>query len=211
MKLIYILILSIIYLSLINYVLVKFQLSLDKATQLEKHKLFLTGKNNKIPISGFIFFIPFVIYFLNYQSNDLIFFSLSIFLIGFLSDIKILKSPKFRLLIQISLIAIFAYCYPNLSISTKIEYFDNLNTNEIFRIFLVSICFLVLINGYNFIDGVNNLCSLNFLIILIILHIFANHIGYETKIINISYLIIPLIIFCIFNFFNKNFLGDGAA
>lgn len=211
MELFYISILSTFYLYGLNYILIKLKFSLDKATKFEKHKLFLTNQNYKIPVSGFIFFVPFVIFFLKDQNFNILFFTLAVFLIGFLSDIKILKSPKLRLIIQISLITIFVYLSSNLSISTRIDYLDTLNSNEIFRIFFVTICFLVLINGYNFIDGVNNLCSLNFLIVLIILYIFFRNNMYEKKFIDILYLIIPLSIFCFFNFFNKNFLGDGAA
>ena len=45
--------------------------------------------------------------------------------------------------------------------------------NNIFNIFIVSFFFLVLVNGYNFIDGVNNLSSLNFLIILIFIYLYV--------------------------------------
>lgn len=211
MELIFISILSILYLIILNHILIKFNFCLDKASYLEKHKLFLTDKGNKIPVSGFIFFIPFVCYFLRDQSIYFLIISFGIFVIGFLSDVKVFKSPKLRLVIQIFLILTFVYLFSDLKINTRIEYLDNLNSDEIYRIFLVTLCFLVLINGHNFIDGVNVLCSLNFVIILIISYFLLKNIGHEKDFVNIFYLIIPLIVFCFFNFYNKNFLGDGAA
>jgi UDP-N-acetylmuramyl pentapeptide phosphotransferase/UDP-N-acetylglucosamine-1-phosphate transferase len=70
---------------------------------------------------------------------------------------------------------------------------------------------MVLINGFNFIDGTNCLCSLNLLIITIftILVIEFLNIGYMNN--ELRILIIALLVFVFFNFFGKNFLGDGAV
>ena len=211
MNFLIILILCLVCLLSINYVLLRTDFCLDKATVNEKHKLLLSSNRQKIPISGFIFFLPCVLYFLK---NENIYFLLTIcifFLIGFLSDIKILKSPKIRLFFQIFLILVFAYFFSNLKILTRIDFLDHLNSYDLYRILFVSICFLVLINGYNFIDGVNSLSSLNFLLLIFILYLFSNQIGLKENFENVFYLIFPLIIFCSLNFFNKNFLGDGAV
>ena len=70
---------------------------------------------------------------------------------------------------------------------------------------------MVLINGFNLIDGTNCLCSLNFLIISVFIFFLMNKLNINFM--NLKYLIIiiSLSIFVIFNFFGKNFLGDGAA
>ena len=44
--------------------------------------------------------------------------------------------------------------------------------SEIFRVLITSFFIVVLINGYNFID-VNNLCSVNFLIVSFFLYFLA--------------------------------------
>ena len=70
---------------------------------------------------------------------------------------------------------------------------------------------MVLINGFNLIDGTNCLCTLNFFIISIFLYllikssniIFINH--------ELNIFILSLFVFLLLNFFGKNFLGDGAA
>ena len=41
------------------------------------------------------------------------------------------------------------------------------------RVLVCSFFIVVLINGFNFIDGVNNLCSMNFLLITIFLYFTA--------------------------------------
>ena len=66
-----------------------------------------------------------------------------------------------------------------------------------------------MINGFNFIDGVNVLSSLNIFIILLFYHLLYHNFAatIENKIFILSFCIL---IFIIFNLFGKNFLGDGA-
>jgi UDP-N-acetylmuramyl pentapeptide phosphotransferase/UDP-N-acetylglucosamine-1-phosphate transferase len=91
------------------------------------------------------------------------------------------------------------------------EIFDIFLQNKIFSIFFTSICLLVLINGSNFIDGVNNLLSGYYLIItILIIYIFIQK---EIKIDfdYYYYLLISLSVFYIFNMFNKIYLGDSGS
>ena len=62
-----------------------------------------------------------------------------------------------------------------------------------------------------FIDGVNNLCSLNFLIILIFIFLISRELNafYIEKFVFI--LILSMAVFVLFNFYGKNFLGDGGV
>ena len=83
--------------------------------------------------------------------------------------------------------------------------------NDNLRIFIISFFFLVLINGFNFIDGVNNLCSLNFLIVLIFLFFLSMDINIKIFNKEIYSLLLFLLVFVIFNFFGKNFLGDSGV
>ena len=67
-----------------------------------------------------------------------------------------------------------------------------------------------MINGYNFIDGVNNLASLNILIVSIFIYLLINAAGvFEFKY-TINLALISIFVFVLFNFFGKNFLGDGG-
>jgi len=199
------------YIYLINFFSKKYDIFLDRPSVTEKHKLLLTKKNDQIPLSGFFYFIPpiFIILF----KADLFTFIVCVafFVLGFLSDIKVAKSPKLRLLIQFILLIIYLYFNKQLIIDTRIDFLNELMNNNFFRIFIASFFFLVLINGYNFIDGVNNLSSLNFLIVIFFLYLLSNNLNLEFYNFKIELLIISLIIFVSFNFFGKNYLGDGAV
>ena len=199
------------YLYLINFFSKKYDVFIDKPSQLEKHKLLLTQKNDQTPLSGFFYFIPFV--FIILIEADLLTFTVCIafFILGFLSDIKVAKSPKLRLLIQFILLTIYLYFNSQIIIDTRIDILSDLMNNNIFRIFITSFFFLVLINGYNFIDGVNNLSSLNFLIVIFFLCLVSNDLKIEFYNSKIELLIMSLIVFVLFNFFGKNYLGDGAV
>ena len=164
--------LSTIYLFFLNTFLKKNNFCLDKASNYEKHKILLE-LNDKTPLSGSFFFLP-IVFFISYQINIIFsFVCFLFFLIGLLSDLKITNSPKIRFLAQFFVVIIYLSLSKNLQIITRIEFLNNLMNNEIFRILITSFFIVVLINGFNFIDGVNNLCSLNFLIILIFLYLLA--------------------------------------
>ena len=87
-----------------------------------------------------------------------------------------------------------------------------LSKNNLLRIFLLSICFLFIINGSNFIDGYNGLLLIQFTIILIILIIINfNYYNFELLFISFLFLSISLSLL-LFNFPRaKLFLGDSGS
>ncbi len=195
------------FLLIINFILKKFSLSLDKISSGENHKSLLRS-DNSTPLSGTYFFLP-IILFLFYQIDIiLVIFCSLIFLLGLLSDIKIVSSYKLRLISQFLLLSFLFFISKEFVIITRISFLDNLMNYELTRILVCVFFFMVLINGFNFIDGANCLCSLNLLIITIFIFLLIHNlnINYEVKI-----LVLSLIIFLLFNFFGKNFLGDGGA
>lgn len=200
--------LATLYLYSLNFFQIKYKICLDKISINEKHKS-LANINNTTPLSGSFFFIPIFI-FLFYKSDPLfLIFSGFIFCIGLLSDLKQLSSPKVRLFIQLILISIFVILNKNIIIDFRSEYINNFFQSNFARIFIVSFLFLVLINGFNFIDGVNTLSSLNIFIVLIFYQLL--YYDFETAINDkIFILSLCILIFITFNFFGKNFLGDGA-
>jgi len=200
---------SSIFLLILNYFLIKNNIFIDRISFKEKHKKLLS-LNNEVPLSGGLYFFPFI-FILYYPKNYLFLIICGLFIcLGFLSDLKIADSPKVRLLIQTVLLIIFLFFSKDIEIDTRIKFFNNLMKYEFLRILIISFFFLVLINGFNFIDGVNNLSSLNFLIILFFVFLLSKEFN-NFYIQNISYtLILCLLIFVLFNFFGKNFLGDGG-
>ena len=198
----------IFFLSFINFFLKKFNLSMDKVSNNENHKTLLRP-NNLTPLSGTYYFLP-IIFVLFYQSDFFIIIFCSLFfLIGSLSDLKIMNSYKIRLVFQFLLLAILFFLSEDIVINTRIIFLDNLMEYDLTRILICTFFFMVLINGFNLIDGTNCLCSLNLLIILFFIYLLVSKINYLNH--EINFLIITLSIFIFFNFFGKNFLGDGAA
>lgn len=200
----------IIYLVAINFLLKKFKFSLDKETKNEKHKS-LVNKLNNVPLSGTFFFAPIIFYLIYDQNYSLTVLCTLLFIIGSLADFKFLESYKVRLVAQFFVISLFFLIDKNILISIRIQTFDNLMNYELMRILICTFFFMVLINGFNLIDGTNCLCSLNFLIItaltlLVINKLEIDYLNFELKI-----LLVALTVFVMLNFFGKNFLGDGAT
>ena len=210
MSIIFISFLFLVYLIVINSLLTNFNISLDKETKNETHKSFVNKLNN-IPLSGTLYFLPIIIFLIYDKNFLLVFFCSLLFIIGFLADLKFIQSYKIRLAAQFFVISLFFLMDKNILINIRIQFFDNLMNYEYIRIFICTFFFMVLINGFNLIDGTNSLCSLNFLIItvftlLVINRLEINYLNFELRI-----LLIALLIFIVLNFFGKNFLGDGAA
>ena len=200
-----------IYLVLINFYLKKYELFIDNASLAENHKLLLNKKGDKIPLSGFFYFIPIVCVVLYSKDLSTLILCLTLFAIGAMADIKVLTSPKIRLLVLF--ISLFFYVYLNdqIIIDTRIIILNELMNFDLLRVLIITFFFLVLINGYNFIDGVNNLSSINFLIVIFFLCLLSNDLNLNFYNDKIVLLIISLIVFIFLNFFGKNYLGDGAV
>lgn len=208
-------ILTIIFLSslgliFINFIFKKKKFLIDNY-KLGFHKI---NKKKNVVVSGGVFlsssFIFLVIY-LNLSFSY--FFLLFIFIIGLLSDLSILNSPKFRLGIQSLFVVLMIFIF-NLDINeTRIDIIDYLINNNALNFIFLSCCLLILINGANFIDGLNGLSSGYFILVLFtLLNLFyKNEIVIEKNHIAIFYYIIPLFIFFLFNIFGINFLGDSGA
>ena len=201
---------SIIYLLILNYYLIKFDVCLDKVSKNENHKLLLR-LDNFTPLSGTFYFLPaFLILLYNLDFEIKFAFSL-FFILGLLSDLKILNSYKLRLFFQIFFLSVFFFISKDLEIYTRLEFIDNLMDHDLLRIIICTFFFMVLINGFNLIDGTNSLCSLNFLIISIFTYLIINKMNIDFINNELNILIILILIFFTFNFFGRNFLGDGAA
>lgn len=201
---------STFYLLTINFLLKKFDICLDKATINESHKSLLRFENS-VPLSGTIYFLPVVLtLFYKFELEVIIVCSL-FFILGLLSDLKSLSSYKLRLLIQISLLIFLFIINKELEIYTRLKLIDNLMIYDFPRIIICTFFFMVLINGFNLIDGTNCLCTLNFLIILLFIYFTIHKMNIDFISYEINFLIIFIAIFLILNFFGLNFLGDGAA
>ena len=176
------------------------------------HKKF--GETNKSPIIiGGIFLTIVVLFFFSNNLINLKIVLLLIFLLGLLSDKNILPSPKIRIVIQLIILFVFVL-FSDLKIDNlENDYLNNILKNNSVNLFFTIFCFAVLINGSNFLDGLNGLLSGYYLmIILSIFYICYNNNDIifvhkdELKIIFVS-----LLFFYFFNIFGKVYLGDGGS
>tara|TARA_B100001093_G_scaffold191295_3_gene183835 strand:+ start:9876 stop:10883 length:1008 start_codon:yes stop_codon:yes gene_type:complete len=167
------------------------------------------SEENGVPLTGGIFLLIFFIFYLNQELIFLIYLMV-FFLIGIVTDLDIIKSPSKRFLIQILYLFLFVFYY-DLSISNvRVDFINLLLLNKYFNIFFVLFCFLVLINGSNFIDGNNGLSigyySLIFLVLLLLSK--NNTIIYDHQL--IANFAICLFILLFFNLLNFFYLGDNG-
>ena len=175
----------------------------------EKHQFFLNEK--KIPLIGGILFLILSIYFF-YEKNLIFCFTIFfIFSLGFLSDIGIINSPKIRIFFQTLIITISVYFLDIHISSTRISILDKIIEIRFFGTIFCIFCLMILVNGSNFIDGLNGLLLGYFLIILFILTKLdlINLFLYEKDLLN--FLFLSLIILLFFNFLNFFYLGDGGS
>ena len=186
---------------------------------LKKKSLFLnySGENHQsfsnkgnVPLSGgFFILIPLMFFFSN--NLEFNFFLVSIFLIGFFSDRKFLVSPKKRFIIQSILIFSFVIIIDLKIASSRIELFDIILNNTIFAYFFTTFCLLILVNGSNFIDGLNGLLisyTLIVLYFLINLGLVDNFIISDKF---IDLILILLLLLLLLNISNILMLGDSGA
>ncbi len=200
----------IFYLLIINFSLKKTDVCLDKEISGEKHKSLLR-QNALVPLSGTFYFLPIsLILFFNIDIMLVIFCSL-LFILGLVADLKIITSYKIRLILQFLFFSSLFILSKDITIDTRISFIDHNMNYDLVRVLLCTFFFMVLINGFNLIDGTNCLCSLNFLVITIFIFLLTNKLNINYMNSEILILGISCFIFVLFNFFGKNFLGDGAT
>lgn len=176
----------------------------------EKHKRFSsTSKSNSI---GGILLIVFLFYEFIFISQNyyLLLFLFSIFFIGFMSDIKKLNKVSLRFFLQIILIVFFIEIIGIEIKSTSVEYLDLILDNSLGNIVFVCFCLMVLINGGNFIDGLNGLLLKYYLLIFLVIFLnFGHYTNLDSNfLIN---LIIILTIILLLNLFGVIYMGDSGA
>ena len=174
----------------------------------DNHQLFSNKKNIPL-VGGILLFIPIIL--LNFENFFFIIAIITITLIGFLSDRKILTSPQKRFLFQLAFVVISVTTLDLEIISSRIVFFDNLLNFNIFNIFFTSFCLLILINGSNFIDGLNGLLLIYMTLLLFVifkLELIPQIIINKELFINFIFFMIILIIL---NLFNILMLGDTGA
>jgi UDP-N-acetylmuramyl pentapeptide phosphotransferase/UDP-N-acetylglucosamine-1-phosphate transferase len=175
----------------------------------ESHQKFSGEKY--VPLAGGLYLIIFFAFLLQPTFIELYFFLFLTFLIGLLSDLRLVSSPFKRFVMQTILILFFIYSF-DLQISlTRINLLDQFLLNIYFSVFFTCFCLVILMNGSNFIDGLNALVLSYYTIILIILFKLDLTSVLIFSEIKFYYLIYFLFILIIYNFYNKFYLGDSGT
>ena len=195
-----------IFILFINKFLLKKNILINETGDL--HQKF--SSKSSVPLTGGIFiFLGFLFYYDGIYS--FILFSLAILILGILSDLKLIRSAKKKLLLQIFFI-LFYIIYNDVQLSdTRIDFLDMILRNNYINYFFVTFCILIIVNGSNFIDGMNTLCIGYYLLITSIIYYLKLSDLISIENISILYLFIVLLFAFIINLKNKFFLGDSGA
>lgn len=167
--------------------------------------------NIDVPLTGGSFLILF--FFINFYSNNLLLliFLTGFFLIGFFSDNGLISSPSIRLVLQFSLILFFVIIFKINITDLRVDLINNYLSYYYLSIFFTAFCFLVLINGSNFIDGNNTLLLGYYLLVFLTIYLTNNFIPTNIETNFLNFLILFMFFLFLMNFFEKLFMGDSGA
>lgn len=197
----------ILFTLLINYFLIKNNVLISETGDI--HQKF--ASKSKVPLTGGIILFLSILFFFNLGILSFILFSFIILILGIFSDLKLIRSAKLRLLLQIIIVLTFIIFNDLRILDTRVHLIDNLLDFQIINYLFVCFCILILMNGSNFFDGLNTL-NIGYYLLVYLSIFFLNlngEITVQDLLINNIFYIILLIY--ILNFFNKIFLGDSGS
>tara|TARA_B100000787_G_scaffold167874_1_gene155508 strand:+ start:3879 stop:4865 length:987 start_codon:yes stop_codon:yes gene_type:complete len=181
----------------------------DKIRKFHKSPVPITG--------GFFLYLNITLYFviqifffekdLFFESTRLIhiflFFCTIIFLLGFIDD-KLDINSNIKFFLTLILITGILFLDQTLIINNVKLSFINFNL-DLFSIPWTILCFLLFINSFNMFDGFN-LQNATYSFFLLIILIFLSQNYYF-----LFFILVPVILFGMLNYFNKSFMGDGGT
>lgn len=192
---------------LINKLLLKKKILISETGDI--HQKF--ASKTMVPLTGGLFIFFGYLYFFNDKIFSFILFSFLIFILGFFSDLKLIKSANKRFLLQIFLILSYSIFNDVQINDTRIIFLDNILQNNYINYLFVTFCVLIIINGSNFIDGMNTLCVGYYLLISgIVFYLQLNEVLF-IKDISMIYVFILLLFIFLLNLTNQLYLGDSGS
>ena len=174
----------------------------------EKHKK-ITNNQKTFFIGGLLILIGILLIDIKLEFK---FLCIAIYFIGLCSDKKYLSSPNLRLFLQ-TLVILFSIYSLDLKIEeTRLDFLDNLLKFDIVSVIFTAFCILILINGSNFIDGINcNLILYYLIITFLIIFIFNDNFYSFVNKDDLYIISFFLCLILLFNFFGKIISGDSGA
>jgi len=178
------------------------------------HKKIGKENNSPILIGGLYLLFLSLFYFKNLTIEIHIILFL-ICVIGIMSDKSFITSAFLRFLLQLFLLLFIVY-FGNLNISDlRIDFLNEILKNRLLNISLTIFCLAILLNGTNFIDGLNGLV-VGYYILLLASLIFAMFVNDQIIFneYNFNFIVIlfySLIFFFVLNIFGKVYMGDSGS
>tara|TARA_B110000091_G_C13756287_1_gene450034 strand:+ start:161 stop:1183 length:1023 start_codon:yes stop_codon:yes gene_type:complete len=206
MSFIYLLSLT-IFILFINKLLIKKKILISETGDI--HQKF--SSKSMVPLTGGFFIFLGYLNFLDEKIFSFILFTFIVLILGIFSDLKIIKSARKKFLLQILLILSYIIFNGVQINDTRIIFLDDILKNDYINYLFVAFCILIIINGSNFIDGMNTLCIGYYLLISsIIFYLQLNEI-ITIKDISIFYIFILLLTVFLLNLVNQLYLGDSGS
>ena len=163
----------------------------------------------KTPLLGGVLILISFLFIFEINNYYLLILFTGLFFLGLSADLNYLKSPFIRFFFQFLILFFFLVYFQFQLSSTKIVFLDYLLNYRILNIFFCIFCLMVLINGSNFIDGINTFLLTNYLIIFLILLLLPASLTIEHLI--LKQVIFVLFIIYILNAFELLYLGDNGS
>jgi UDP-N-acetylmuramyl pentapeptide phosphotransferase/UDP-N-acetylglucosamine-1-phosphate transferase len=163
----------------------------------------------KTPLLGGVLILISFLFIFEINNYYLLILFTGLFFLGLSADLNYLKSPFTRFFFQFLILFFFLVYFQFQLSSTKIVFLDYLLNYRILNIFFCIFCLMVLINGSNFIDGINTFLLTNYLIIFLILLLLPASLTIEHLI--LKQVIFVLFIIYILNAFELLYLGDNGS
>ncbi len=205
------LIISVIIFFTIYFTCKKFKLLIDN-TNFSEHKKIGISNHSPIILGG-VYLVVSLIVLLSGDYNILKLICVCILFLGLLSDRNYLSNPSIRLSIQILILLVLIY-FEGLTVNyINIEFFDYILNIKIFNIIFTLFCFAVLLNGSNFLDGLNGLLSGYYIFVLFSL-IYIGSTSSKVEINQfemVNIILLLLLIFFVFNILGLVYLGDSGS
>ena len=198
-----------IFFILLNKLLIKKNYFIDPSKNLS-HKFFL-NQGDDIPFSGGVLVFISCLFFLTSEYNVLKIFLLLMAIIGILSDLEILKSPTKRIIFQTLILSIFLFISEIFIESVRIEFIDSFLEIYQFKLIFTIFCLLILINGTNFLDGLNTLVTVYYIMVILCILYLKHKFNFNVETTVLEVTLLALIVFLFFNFFGKAYLGDNGS
>jgi len=207
-KVLYIYAITFFISTVIIYIFNKNNILIDKISS-SKHKNLQENTKNLPPLcGGIIILICSVLFFKDFFIVTL--FGLFFLVIGIFSDSNKISSPLIRIFSQFIISFLFVILSSSNIFDLRVDILNYFLEIKIISILFTVFCILILINGSNFLDGLNTLVLGYYILTCIILIYVSNNFNLNINP-NISLLIVSLFVLYIFNFFGKVYLGDSGA